>query len=108
MLSNDELKAFKELRFVLECQDIRLRQLGSKKPRVFHGPGRIFQEADGQLHFEAYVNKAGLELPQSGALGERLPKSRYYSLRATDWRDVFGSVRRYILQGAAISQVVSA
>ena len=34
MIQNEELQAFRNLRFALECQEIRLRQLGTKKPKV--------------------------------------------------------------------------
>jgi hypothetical protein len=86
MLRDEELQDFRNLRFVLECQEIRLRQLGTKKPHVLRGPGKIYQKGDGRLHFEAYVRKGTLTAIHADPLGEVLPRTRYYSLNATDWQ----------------------
>ena len=103
MLLEDELQAFSSLQLVLECEDIRLRQLGTKKPRIVRGPGKIYQKADGHLHFEVYVRKGSLHDPGVSIVGEVLPRSTYYSLRATDWRGrrwtashVYPRVRRWM------------
>ena len=87
MLLAEELEDFRNLKFVLECEDIRLRQLGTKKPHKLRGPGRIYQESDGLLHLEMYVKKPAPEPADTfaGTVGEVLPRTRYYSLKATDW-----------------------
>jgi hypothetical protein len=84
MLLDDELQAFANLQFVLECEEIRLRQLGTNKPRIVRGPGKIFQKSDGKLYFELQVKRGQLHLPRAEALGEILPLATYYSLKTVD------------------------
>jgi hypothetical protein len=83
------IDALKKNALHLDCSDMELTQEGTATPEVIKGPGYIRQEADGKLAFKLFSSQA----PSSNnftdpfrdlVLGQLVPATKYYSLRASD------------------------
>jgi len=97
-MTSDEVEQFMRRTFAIDCPQMTLRQNIDLNPRVYTGPGTIYQTEEGKLLFKLYssgqrdtellVRMFGL-----GSLkaGEIVPRTEYFTLEATalngaDWR----------------------
>ena len=98
LLCDEEVMAFNQNQFELDCPKIVLTPQDSKKMPL-HGIGSIFQRSDGQMHFKIYASLPGGPkstlslLAQNATLpGQIIPENEFYNLKATDaWGRVWES-----------------
>src|ERR1700693_1778675 len=83
------IDALKNNALHLDCSEMELTQEGTTTPEVLKGPGYIRQEPDGKLVFKLFSSQP----PSSNnftdpfrdlILGQLVPATKYYSLRASD------------------------
>lgn len=85
-------------RFEIDCAEITLTQNKSDFPKVYSGPGTIYQKEDGSLEFKVF-HKCNSTTDSSfivsnSEVGKIIPNERYYNLRAVDINgDVWTSER---------------
>jgi hypothetical protein len=96
----DVLQAMRRGQLEIDVAEMELQQDVEDGPRIYRGPGRIFQDADGRIMFRLYVID-GPELDPSDfsheadlAPGSFLEAHHYYILRARDYEGQTWSAKR--------------
>lgn len=88
--------------FEIDCAEITLTQNKSDSPRVYSGPGTIYQNEDGSLEFKIF-HKCNSTTDSSfiisgSEVGKIIPNERYYNLRAIDTNDDVWVSERILLK----------
>ncbi|MEA2095258.1 MAG: hypothetical protein U9P73_01005, partial [Candidatus Cloacimonadota bacterium] len=88
-MNKDIVKEIKESVFQLDCINIELIQNTKNNPKIYSGPGLIYQEKDGALKYKMFppedINIIEYDnffnFPK---LGEMIGEEEYYSLKILD------------------------
>jgi hypothetical protein len=89
-MTSDEVEQYIRRAFAIDCPQMTLRQNVDLNPRVYAGPGTIYQTDEGKLLFKLYSTgqyDTGLLMqmlgPGSPKTGEIVPRTDYFTLEAT-------------------------
>ena len=97
-MTSDEIQEYTEKSFAMDCPRMVLRQNIETDPRIYEGPGTIYQNDQGDLLFKLYsTGSADTKMlsrmfgPDALKAGEVIPRTEYFTLEATsmkgaDWR----------------------
>lgn len=97
-MTSDEIREYTEKSFAMDCPRMVLRQNIETDPRIYEGPGTIYQNGQGDLLFKVYSGGSPdtkmlwrMFGPDALKAGEVIPRTEYFTLEATsmkgaDWR----------------------